>query len=189
MRKVLIVYAHPLEEKSKVNRSLIEGVREMDGVTVNNLYENYPDFFIDVKHEQELLLAHDVIIWHHPLYWYSAPALLKEWFDLVLEHGFAYGQQGDSLAGKWALNCVTTGGGESSYQTSGINRFSIEQFLLPYNQSAHLCKMHYLPPFVIHGVHLLGKLDVNEQQARYRQFIRLLCDESNDFQMINKGNY
>ena len=62
----------------------------VEGVTVNNLYEKYPDFFIDVPEEQRLLLENDIIIWHHPFYWYSAPAILKEWMDLVLQHGFAY---------------------------------------------------------------------------------------------------
>ena len=55
------------------------------------------NFFIDVHAEQKLLLDHDIIIWQHPFYWYSAPAIIKEWMDLVLEHGFAYGENGRSL--------------------------------------------------------------------------------------------
>lgn len=173
MRKVLIIYAHPLEQKSRVNQHLIKAVSGLANVSVNHLYENYPDFYINVKHEQGLLLKHDVIIWHHPFYWYSAPALLKEWFDLVLEHGFAYGREGNALKGKFALNCITTGGSEETYQEGGLNRYPIENYLLPFNQSAHLCKMRYLPPFVVNGVHLLGKGGIDEC---VRQYMNLVLD-------------
>ena len=64
----------------------------MEGVRLHDLYEAYPDFLIDVEAEQALLLEHDVIVFQHPVYWYSSPAILKEWQDLVLEHGFAYGR-------------------------------------------------------------------------------------------------
>jgi len=84
---VLILFAHPALEKSRVNRRLVAAVQGLEGVTFHDLYEAYPDFYIDVKHEQRLLEAHDIIAFQHPLYWYSTPSLLKEWQDLVLEHG------------------------------------------------------------------------------------------------------
>jgi len=71
MNKALILFAHPQYEKSKTNQALLAHVDKMNGVTFNDLYEEYPDFNIDVAREKELLLGHDVIIWHHPLYMYS----------------------------------------------------------------------------------------------------------------------
>jgi glutathione-regulated potassium-efflux system ancillary protein KefG len=174
MKKVLIIFAHPMEQKSRVNKKLIEAVGNMDNVTVNNLYERYPDFFIDVKYEQGLLLKHDVIIWHHPLYWYSAPALLKEWFDLVLEHGFAYGKDANALKGKVVMNCITTGGRKSTYASGGLNRYPITDYLLPFNQSAHLCKMNYQKPFVVHGVHLLSDEEIENYKTEYQQLVSRL---------------
>ena len=85
------------------------------GVTINSLYDRYPDFYIDVIAEQQLLLEHDIIIWQHPFFWYSGPALLKEWFDLVLQHGFAYGEKGLKLQGKKAMSVITTGGRQDVY--------------------------------------------------------------------------
>ncbi len=167
MKKILIIYAHPIEHKSRINSRLIESAKGMDNVTISNLYEKYPDFFIDVKQEQQLLLEHDIIIWHHPFYWYSAPALLKEWFDLVLEHGFAYGREGIKLKGKWAINCITTGGRETTYQTDGLNRYTVRQFLLPFEQSARLCKMSYLAPFVVFGSHLLDEKGIEREMVNY----------------------
>jgi len=189
MRKILILFAHPMVHKSRVNRQLIEAVEGLDHVTVNNLYERYPDFFIDVKYEQELLLEHDIIIWHHPFYWYSAPAMIKEWFDLVLEHGFAYGREGNALAGKHAMTCITTGGRESTYQGNGLNRFPLHQFLLPFNQSAHLCKMEYLPPFVVHGVHLLGEKEISDTVLQYRKVLQYLGDQDINLLMASKNEY
>lgn len=189
MKKVLIIYAHPIENKSRVNKQLINAVSDMDHVTINNLYENYPDFFINVKYEQGLLLKHDIIIWHHPLYWYSAPAILKEWFDLVLEHGFAYGREGNALKGKWAMNCITTGGREATYQPDGMNRYTVGQFLLPYNQSANLCKMQYLSPYVIHGVHLLNESSVAEEIQAYVNMVKNLRDDVFDLNELKSNDY
>jgi glutathione-regulated potassium-efflux system ancillary protein KefG len=81
MRRVLILFAHPVLERSRVNRRLLEAVKDLDGVTIQDLYEAYPTLAIDVQREQDLLLAHDVIVFQHPFYWYSVPAILKEWQD------------------------------------------------------------------------------------------------------------
>src|SRR6185369_10018305 len=92
--RVLVLFAHPAFQKSRVHRHLVPAARQVEGITFHDLYEAYPDFQLDVPHEQQLLLAHDVIVFQHPFYWYSCPALLKEWLDLVLEYGFAYGPNG-----------------------------------------------------------------------------------------------
>ena len=86
-------------------------------------------------------------IFQHPFYWYSSPALVKEWIDLVLEHGFAYGQSGRALEGKIMMNAITTGGPDEAYQKGGYNRFTIREFLAPFDQTARLCQMRYLAPF------------------------------------------
>ena len=44
--------------------------------------------------EQQRLADHDLIVLQFPLYWYTGPALLKEWLDLVWLQGFAYGESG-----------------------------------------------------------------------------------------------
>jgi putative NADPH-quinone reductase len=115
MAAVLILFAHPALEKSRVHTQLLKAARGISGVTFHDLYETYPDFDIDVREEQELLLQHDVVIWQHPFYWYSAPAIIKQWEDLVLEHGWAYGSGGRQLAGKAIFNAVTCGGSGSLY--------------------------------------------------------------------------
>jgi glutathione-regulated potassium-efflux system ancillary protein KefG len=177
--QILILFAHPALEKSRVNRHLIQAVRGLDGVTVHDLYEAYPDFHINVKHEQELLRTHELIVFHHPFYWYSSPAILKEWQDLVLEYGFAYGQGGVALRGKKFLTAITTGGGEKAYCRQGHNYFSIRELLAPFQQTANLCGMEYLPPFVVHGTHQLREPHQIAKHAEdYRSLILALRDKA-----------
>ena len=146
----------------------------MEGVTFHDLYEAYPDFHIDVEHEQSLLRSHDVIVMQHPFYWYSAPALVKEWLDLVLEHGFAYGDKGTALAGKLWQQAITTGGPSEAYEPTGYNRFTVRQLLAPFEQTAHLCGMPFLEPFIVPGVLQKSVTELQQDAVQYRALISQL---------------
>ena len=180
MPRVLILFAHPALEKSRVNRRLAVAVSDLPGVTFHDLYEAYPDFDVDVAREQHLLVNHDVLVVQHPFYWYSTPALVKQWEDLVLEHGWAYGSGGTALRGKRWLSAVTTGGREAAYQEGGTNRFTIRQLLAPLEQTAHLCGMAFLPPFVVHGTHRLADDDLTRAAGEYRTVVEALRDDRID---------
>lgn len=150
-RRILVLFAHPSLDRSEVNRPMAEAVRNLDGVTLVDLYAEYADFQIDIDREQQRLLEHDVIVFQHPLYWYSTPAILKEWQDLVLEYGFAYGSNGTALQGKIIFNALTAGGVEAAYKAEGYNHFTIRELLHPLEQMALLCGMVYLPAFALFG--------------------------------------
>jgi len=188
-KRILILFAHPAVHKSRVNIRMNEVLENADSVTIRNLYEEYPDFQIDVKREQELLLEHDIIVWHHPFYWYSAPAILKEWIDLVLEHGFAYGRQGTMLKGKCVLTAITTGGRREAYSQGGFNNYTIRQFLAPYEQTARLCNMQYLPPFVVHGSHLLSEEEIRINAMLYKDAVLALRDGLLEDDELRKAEY
>jgi glutathione-regulated potassium-efflux system ancillary protein KefG len=168
---------HPLLYNSRINRRLVQAVEELKGVTVRHMYDLYPDFFIDVKKEQEVLLEHDIIVWQHPFYWYSSPSLLKEWIDLVLEHGFAYGRKGRALEGKMILSAISTGGRREAYLADEEGKFSIRQLLAPFEQTTKLCRMQYLSPFVTHGTHLLDEEGINKAASDYAKVISALRDD------------
>lgn len=168
----LIVLAHPDLAASRINAALADVVRAEPGVTVHDLYAAYPDFRIDIAHEQRLLLAHDRIVLQFPFYWYSAPPLLKAWLDEVLAYGFAYGSQGTALRGKVLRVATTAGGGEELYRPGGLNRFPVRDLLLPFDATAHLTGMHYAEPFVVHGVRVLTDDELAEAAARYRALVR-----------------
>ena len=148
-RRILVLLAHPSLERSEVNHPLMEATAKIDGVTLIDLYAEYPGFDIDVDREQARLLEHDVIVFLHPLYWYSTPSILKEWQDLVLEHGFAYGTGGTALHGKIFFNAITAGGSQAAYCANGYNQFTLRELFHPLEQTAMLCGMTYLPPYAL----------------------------------------
>jgi len=189
MNKILILFVHPRFEKSKTNRTLLKNIEQREGITLNDLYEHYPDFNIDVNRERELLLANQIIIWQHPFYMYSAPALLKQWIDLVLEYGWAHGRGGDFLKNKIIFNALTSGGTRESYCADGYNRFTIPEFLLPFRQTACLCKMIYLPPFAVQGTHLLTDDALHGHAAIYRLLLERLAKGEFDIEAINNYVY
>ncbi len=164
-----------------MNRRLVEVVKAVQGCTLHDLYEEYPTLHLNVRNEQRLLAAHDVVIFQHPFYWYSAPALVKEWQDLVLEYGWAYGKGGDKLKGKLTLNAISTGGPQFAYRKDGYNRFTMRELLAPFDQTAHLCGMKFLAPFVLHSS---LKVETDEHlaphAAEYRRLLEALCDETLD---------
>jgi len=179
---ILILFAHPALQKSRVNRRLIRYVRDIDGVAFNDLYEEYPDFNINVAREQELLIKNDIVVFHHPIFWFSMPAILKEWLDLVLEHGWAYGKDGKALKGKKLLSVISTGGRESLYRKEGYNRHTIREFLNPVKQTAYVCGMDYLSPFVVHGTHMITEQEIEDHGEDYRKIITALRDGKIDLE-------
>lgn len=184
MTRILILFAHPALEKSRIHRQLLRGLPALPGLTVNDLYEQYPDFDIDIAREQQLLTEHDLVILQHPFYWYSTPALLKQWQDLVLEHGWAYGSQGKALHGKQVLSVISTGGGESAYQADGLNRFTMRQLLAPLEQTFHLCGMVYHPPYLVQGTHRMTATDIAKTVESYRWLITAIHNDAIDWPAV-----
>ena len=174
MSRVLILFAHPTLERSRVHRALLRRIPDHPDITFHDLYEEYPRLDIDVEREQALLLDHDVIVFQHPFYWYSTPPILKQWQDLVLEHGWAYGSEGKQLAGKDFLSIITAGGGEPAYCSAGYNRFTVRQLLAPLEQTAQLCGMNFLPPFVVFGTHQIDASGIDAAAGQYRTLLDAL---------------
>lgn len=175
MKNALILFAHPRYEKSRANRALLAGLHDLDGITIHDLYEEYPDFNIDVARERELLLAHRIIVWHYPFYLYGPPAMIKQWMDLVLEHGWAHGEKGNKLENKLIFNTITTGGTRESYAPDGFNRHSIAELLLPLEQTARLCRMTWLPPFMVQGTYRLTDTMLADHAGQYRRVLQELA--------------
>ena len=175
--RVLVVYAHPHPGRSVANRVLIDAIRDLAGVTIHSLYDSYPDFAIDVDAERERLRVAQLVVWHHPLYWYSAPSLLKLWFEEVLERGWAYGDGGSALAGKDCLWVATTGAQAQAYTPEGRHAYPFEAFVPHIAQIARFCGMRWLDPVVVHGAHLIPP---QELQSRGQDYRRRLLDHLQD---------
>ena len=98
--RLLHYLIHPVQSRSVANAALWQSTRSFDGITRVDLYADYPRHNINADTEQKQLLDHDIIAFQFPMFWYAAPSLLKEWTNLVLEQGFAFGPKGDKLRGK-----------------------------------------------------------------------------------------
>lgn len=172
LQKILVLFFHPRYEDSHANRMLADSAASVEGVSFRDLYELYPDFNIDVQAEKQALIEHDIIVWQHPFFWYSCPPLLKQWIDLVLEYGWAYGKGGDKLAGKQVLQVITSAGTFEVYQPEGRNRFTYRTLLSPFDQTVHLCKMQYLPPFIVPGAPRMSPDQLRIYAEQYVQILR-----------------
>lgn len=170
--RILVLAAHPSLHLSRVNRPLMAAAAALPQVQVRDLYALYPDHVIDVAAEQAQAEAADLIVWQHPLHWYSMPSLMKLWLDEVLAFGWAYGHGPDGqpvqrLRGKDLWLVVSTGGPQEAYRPQGYNRHPFEAFLPPYAQTAALCGMRFLPPLVLHGAHQVQAGALAEHVATY----------------------
>ncbi|MBV7435472.1 NAD(P)H-dependent oxidoreductase [Cardiobacteriaceae bacterium TAE3-ERU3] len=168
-KKVLCLFAHPALHVSRVHARWREIAEAADHVTLNDLYAHYPDDFIDIAREQTLLRAHDVILMQFPLYWFSTPGILKNWQDVVLEYGFAFGEGEQALKGKYFGVVTSTGGRDYMYARGQGYRFAIRDYLLPIESMAKICGMKYIPPFVLHNSHQIDdeKFDLHTRNYRF----------------------
>jgi glutathione-regulated potassium-efflux system ancillary protein KefF len=177
---ILILHTHPYPQRSRTGRALLESVRDLPNVVVRSLYDLYPDFDIDIATEQAMLADADLVVLLHPVYWYSIPAMLKHYFDVVLTRGWAYTSaggrtgssakpgDGDALRGKHLLWVATTGGTASSYAEGEMHAMPFKGYEAPLRQTAHFCGMVWEAPISIHGAHVISEDDVAEAATKFR---------------------
>jgi glutathione-regulated potassium-efflux system ancillary protein KefG len=152
-KKILINLFHPDLHNSRGNRALLDAVSDLPNVTIRDMFEEYEDCEINAASEQGILKAHDVIIFQHPLFWLSTPALMKKWQDTVLEKGFAFPPgKGTQLEGKLWQSVITTGGAEMVYTKEGPFKATFEEILLPLRLTAEYCSMVWQPVFAVSSV-------------------------------------
>ena len=183
MARLIVYYAHPGHKYSHVNRFMAREAAAVEAITYVDLYRDYPRFDINVETEQQRLVDHDVIFFQFPMFWYSTPSIVKEWQDLVLEHGFAYGADGNQLDGKRLQLAVTAAGPEDAYTHEGYQHFPIRTFLAPLEQTARLCRMRFAAPYVLYAA--LRAPDAGLVQPHvdgYRRMLEAIRDDRYDFE-------
>ena len=182
MANLIVYYAHPGHKHSHVNKYMARAAAAVRGITFVDLYAEYPRFDIDINLEQQRLLDNDVILFQFPVFWYSSPSIVKEWQDLVLEHGFGYGRDGDKLTGKHMLLAVTGAGPAEAYTDEGYQHYPMRTFLTPLEQTARLCGMNFTAPYVLYGA-LRAPVDgqVEPHLEGYQRLLEAIRDDRYDF--------
>ena len=171
--EIVLLVAHPELEQSRANRRLLHAARTLqegpsaERIDVRDLYALYPDYLIDVAAEQAALATARLVVWQQPVHWYGMPPLLKLWVDEVLSFGWAYGPGGTALRGKDLWLVASTGGPEDSYRPDSYNRYFFDAFLPPYEQTAALCGLRFLPPLILHGAHKASLAEIDAHAAGF----------------------
>ena len=134
-------------------------------------------FAPDIQGEIDKLLWCDMLILQFPLWWFSAPAILKGWIDRVLVNGVAYGKgqrmETGGLKGRRAMLCVSTGCYENMVAPDGllgdlnVNLWHLNAGTLAYSGFT------VLPPFMSWSIHYTDgdkrRLYLEEYARRMRE--------------------
>lgn len=173
MADVLTLVFHPhLGDGSRVNLRLAQAAQGIGGVEVRDEYMLYPDRRIDVAAEQRACEDARTIVWQCPMYWYSTPALLKQWQDDVLAYGWAYGSSGTALRGKNLMLAITAGGDEPDGELRSGCGASFDELLSPLRTSARFVGMRWMEPFIISGTLNMDDARLERRAAEYARLLR-----------------
>ena len=163
--KTIVIVGHPHYENSNTQPFLHEAAKKYSNVTWHVVTDKF-----NVAAEQALLKQYDRIILQFPLYWYSMPAILKNWLDEVLTVKFATGNQ-FSLSSKELGLVITLGSKSSNFQAGGPEKFTISELMRPIEALANKLKMTYLPILPIYQFLYLQPTQQAALYIKYQQYL------------------
>ncbi|KRL55546.1 hypothetical protein FC70_GL001147 [Paucilactobacillus oligofermentans DSM 15707 = LMG 22743] len=155
-----MIVAHPEIDNSTTQQFFKEGLAGFDNYEWHEIKQEF-----EVASERLLLIKADRIVFQFPLYWYSAPAILKQWLDEV----FSVNQL--DLSGKELGLVVSTGSPSKDFQAGGTEKYAMSEVLRPYEMLANRMGMKYLTPVVIHQFAYLKETDKQQLLVRYQQYV------------------
>ena len=169
--QALVVFADPALQRSRLSRRVGNAARALDDVQVQDLYELYPDFYIDARAERHLLKGAQLLVFTFQLGWYGMPSLLKEWFDAVVKPEWARTDGGGCLQGKRCWAIVDCNGEQADYQPGGRHARPLEDYLLPLAQTVRACGMEWLAPHVYYGAERATPDEIDAHVAKLRKML------------------
>lgn len=175
--KTLVIIAHPEVKDSNSQQFLIDSSQKLDNVTTHILKEEE----INVKKEQALLLEYDRIIFQFPMYWYSAPYLLKKWIDSVFDDVLLKGGLKDKELGL----IVTLGLSEEAFATGRSENYTLSELFRPFEALANKCGMTYLPIFAVSLFSYMEEIQKKELLISYQQYLT----KENSYQFKSKEEW
>jgi len=153
--KTLVIMAHSNPNDSRVNKKIKETLQDEENIIYKDIKSLYNNFDFDVKKEQNDLVNVDKVVFQFPLYWFTAPSILKQWTDDVFTNGFAftYDENGAwqtlKLQDKEFQMLVTIGASEEEYEQMGVK---VKECLTSYSTTAYSLGMKELDPYYIYGI-------------------------------------
>lgn len=167
-----ILLFHPDLERSRVNSALARAAAGLHHVAITDMAAIYPAGVQrerDSEREAGRLLRADGIVLQFPMQWYSTPALMKQWQDVVLTRmAYMHGEtEGAGLAGKPVMVAATMGAEQATYRPEGRNRFTVVELLRPIQASANRFAMDWRDPFLVFGADALRADDLAKASHAY----------------------
>ncbi|WP_413628206.1 NAD(P)H-dependent oxidoreductase [Fructilactobacillus vespulae] len=166
--KTLVIISHPEYDDSETQAFLKKAVQNFTNVTWHRL-PNQQTF--DPEEEQRLLMQFERIVFQFPMYWYSAPASLKQWEDDVLTRSFTFATEQARLAHKELLIVTSLGYPENDFQAGSREGFSISEMLVPYRALAYRSGMKFMSPLVISQFAYLTEAQKSQLLIKYQQYL------------------
>lgn len=163
MTKTLVIIAHPDIDNSGSQQFLMESCQNLEGVVLYIL----EDKKIDSLEEQEQLKQYDRLVFQFPMYWYSAPFILKKWLDDVFQDTSSI----DFLKGKELGLVISMGVSEDSFAAGKEENFTLSELFRPYEAFAKKAQMKYLPIFPISLFSYLLETEKKELLIKYQQYL------------------
>lgn len=154
----------------------------------------------DVRREQERVAEAELLVLQFPLWWYGPPAMLKGWFDRVLQAGFAHGDLEESglplrygdggLSGRRALVVVTTGDDARTLGPRGVSG-DLESLLFPITHGVlWYVGIETLELHVVHDADGLEPADREREEQRLVERISTVPHErGRRFRRLRDGDY
>ncbi|MGF2055837.1 NAD(P)H-dependent oxidoreductase [Vagococcus fluvialis] len=161
--KTLIVLAHPEYEDSNTQQFLIASTKNLEDVSIRYLDEEK----IDKRKEKELLKEADRIIFQFPMYWYSAPFLLKRWLDEVFDDSLI----ANGLKNKELGLVVTMGLSQEDFAAGRSEKFTLSEIFRPFEALANKCQMTYLPIFPVALFSYLSEVNKKKLLIDYQMYL------------------
>lgn len=174
--KATIFLAHPDFDNSVINKHLANSIKKNEEFCVHSLDKNRNNGYYDENAERLLLQESKSIVWQFPIYWYNSPASLRDWQDQILSP-IVYSAN-NFLKGKPVRVIFTAGAGEKEYSHEGLNRFTAEEMLRPFEMTANAAGMIWKKPLGFYGCSPDMTKEALEKVAKeYIQSLdKLACD-------------
>ena len=156
--------------------SYVEELKQIALIDKRVVYHGVQTNDVVVEAEKEALRKADAIVWQFPIYWYNSPASLRDWQDQVMSP-IVYSAD-NFLKGKPVRVVFTAGAGEKEYCHEGLNRYTAEEMLRPFEMTANAAGMVWKKPLGFYGCGpTMAKEALEEAAKEYEQSLKELAKE------------
>ena len=147
--QILILLSHPNASNSVFNKYLVDINKKCPDFCFHHLDKNRVNGYFDLEAEKKLLQESKAIVWQFPIYWYNAPSSLRDWQDQVMSP-IVYSAD-NFLKGMPVRVVFTAGAAAEHYTHEGLNRYTADEMLIPFEMTANAAGMKWMKPRGFYG--------------------------------------